>query len=705
MKHRNPRFLLTFAFLGSGLASAQTPAASLAHTDPTQSSSARLLWADFDGDGAVDLYSAALGRADVLQRNLGDGRFADVTMEAGLAGLRSREVHARDFDQDGDLDLLTLAQDGGLRLLEASDGAFLESDKLPRSQQTEPVAKAAWTDFDGDGWIDFWAESATGEPSVYRNVRGRSFERVALDLPVAAQPAIAAPGAGESGTSPDPESLAAGSADASDTASAPREGSPGRVPVDVSTSGVDVSLTASHPSAGGVQPIIGISCATSIANQNGSGCITASTSPGVLGRLLAQTANLFVASSGRVGIATTNPQAGLHVNNRNLRLDGNFILGEDNDVIQFPPASGATQPMISMFASGFSNADRMILSQSPGDPNWGLEYEDVGDRFKFQRSTTDPVFEVDLGNRFVRSFANNFHHFGDMLVNGQSNTAVLHLQDTKDAELILDADTNNNSGGEADQPAVIFRQDGGLVETVMGFQRSENSFSIENLYEFADINLRVKDTGVSGQMRDFNFQNINSVGSVQDTEGRLTALGDWQIDGSVSSPAADLAEYYPLSGSVEPGDVVTFVDDDLHIAQADRSMDVRLAAVVSSKPGITLGMSYTDESQSFVAPSGISDEDRFIGDEREFWIDRCVLHEIAVNQRAPLALAGRVPVKVTSENGPIRIGDPLTVSSIPGHAMLATEPGAIVGTALQSWTGGEGKILILVNFGTPVPTR
>ena len=36
---------------------------------------------------------------------------------------------------------------------------------------------------------------------------------------------------------------------------------------------------------------------------------------------------------------------------------------------------------------------------------------------------------------------------------------------------------------------------------------------------------------------------------------------------------------------------------------------------------------------------------------------------------APLSIAGRVPTKVTNENGNIEIGDLLTTSSMPGHAM------------------------------------
>ncbi|MDE1977353.1 MAG: hypothetical protein KGI84_08870, partial [Elusimicrobia bacterium] len=76
----------------------------------------------------------------------------------------------------------------------------------------------------------------------------------------------------------------------------------------------------------------------------------------------------------------------------------------------------------------------------------------------------------------------------------------------------------------------------------------------------------------------------------------------------------------------------------------------------------------------------------------------------------PLVLAGRVPVKVDLEGGPIHIGDYLTSSSRPGYAMRATKPGATVGIALEDfgtggsgrkWKGTErtGKILCFVHIG------
>jgi len=65
----------------------------------------------------------------------------------------------------------------------------------------------------------------------------------------------------------------------------------------------------------------------------------------------------------------------------------------------------------------------------------------------------------------------------------------------------------------------------------------------------------------------------------------------------------------------------------------------------------------------------------------------------------PVALTGRVPVKVSTLNGSIKPGDPITTSSIPGVGMKATEPGVIIGRALDHYHHPSqiGKILIFVN--------
>lgn len=79
-------------------------------------------WADYDGDGFVDLYVAnyetpgnwaegalSRGNRDFLWRNNGDGTFTDVTDDAGLRPFAGdncgRGVNWADYDRDGDQDL------------------------------------------------------------------------------------------------------------------------------------------------------------------------------------------------------------------------------------------------------------------------------------------------------------------------------------------------------------------------------------------------------------------------------------------------------------------------------------------------------------------------------------------------------------------------------------------------------------------------
>jgi hypothetical protein len=62
----------------------------------------------------------------------------------------------------------------------------------------------------------------------------------------------------------------------------------------------------------------------------------------------------------------------------------------------------------------------------------------------------------------------------------------------------------------------------------------------------------------------------------------------------------------------------------------------------------------------------------------------------------PVALAGRVPVKVCDENGKVEIGDYLTSASKAGYAMKATQNCYVLGKALENLNGKEGKVLCLV---------
>ncbi len=74
----------------------------------------------------------------------------------------------------------------------------------------------------------------------------------------------------------------------------------------------------------------------------------------------------------------------------------------------------------------------------------------------------------------------------------------------------------------------------------------------------------------------------------------------------------------------------------------------------------------------------------------------------------PIALAGRVPVKVDASYGAIKAGDRLTSSNTPGYAMVQTQSGPTIGIALEDFSQGQGKITLLVQpgwFGGAAPAR
>jgi len=122
----------------------------------------------------------------------------------------------------------------------------------------------------------------------------------------------------------------------------------------------------------------------------------------------------------------------------------------------------------------------------------------------------------------------------------------------------------------------------------------------------------------------------------------------------------DIAEHIDAASDVEPGDVVVIDPDrDERVVKCTKPYDTSVAGIISTDPAFLIGNSDT---------------------------------------KTPLALAGRVPCKVSAENGPIHRGDLLTTSSTPGYAMKATEPklGTILGKALGELKSGTGVIYVLV---------
>ena len=113
---------------------------------------------DVDGDGWCDLYFCGMENANALYRNLGNGRFEDVTAASGTACADQYSTGAAfaDVDGDGDLDLLVASLGGGTRLfLNDGKGRFTESTNsgLVRKFGATSMALA---DIDGNGTLDLY---------------------------------------------------------------------------------------------------------------------------------------------------------------------------------------------------------------------------------------------------------------------------------------------------------------------------------------------------------------------------------------------------------------------------------------------------------------------------------------------------------------------------------------------------------------------
>lgn len=141
--------------------------------------------------------------------------------------------------------------------------------------------------------------------------------------------------------------------------------------------------------------------------------------------------------------------------------------------------------------------------------------------------------------------------------------------------------------------------------------------------------------------------------------------GEWRRVGNSNVDSADIAEWIEYSGDIpEAGQLLIASPSKRESAEVSLGIpyDSRLIGIVSTSPEIVMGGS---------------------GDPLE---------------KTMLTLAGRVPTKVSTENGPIKAGDYITSSSQAGVGMKATKPGRVVGVALEDYdSGGIGEIVVLID--------
>jgi hypothetical protein len=161
-------------------------------------------WFDMDDDGRLDLIVANDSGPNFVYRNLGNGRFEDVSYASGAAldGNGRSQAHMGvaigDYDNDGrsDIHITNFADDFNV-LYRNHDGAMFSDVSFTAGVAQPTIPFLGWgtdfLDYDNDGWQDLlvvnghvypqadrlpWNTSYAQRALLFRNLQGRRFEEI-----------------------------------------------------------------------------------------------------------------------------------------------------------------------------------------------------------------------------------------------------------------------------------------------------------------------------------------------------------------------------------------------------------------------------------------------------------------------------------------------------------------------------------------------
>ena len=177
--------------------------AGVAEGNDAKNISADALWFDYNNDGRPDLFVVRFGRS-LLYHNLGDGRFKEVSKQAGLDHYANAiTAIAFDYDNDADLDLFigsyfqpvnvfqpdtprffpenfeTANNGGGLAVFRNNDdGTFDDVTHAAGFNLSGWTLDLGHADYDNDGDEDLYVAADFGTDRLFRNEGDGTFSDV-----------------------------------------------------------------------------------------------------------------------------------------------------------------------------------------------------------------------------------------------------------------------------------------------------------------------------------------------------------------------------------------------------------------------------------------------------------------------------------------------------------------------------------------------
>ncbi|MBU6321563.1 MAG: tail fiber domain-containing protein [Patescibacteria group bacterium] len=398
------------------------------------------------------------------------------------------------------------------------------------------------------------------------------------------------------------------------------------------------------------------------AGNNGGGLsfITANTSG-------ATSTALYINSSGNVGIGTTTPVSTLAVESSSgvtgISTTGYTGPTLDRAWLQDPFDSGSNFTRLVVSGNLYWDKSSSLWNYgASGSNGFGamLAYGNSGLRFYTKGSsgsTGGTISDATLQSTYARMVIDQNGNVG---IGTTSPAANLQVDGTNSSPSL----TYHSSGTQ------LSLDSAGSTELVVGYQNS-GSFpywlQVRNWASGADpfaINPLGGNVGI-GTTTPGATLTVAGAGCFAKTSGGIgcsgaTTAGDLYYGSAHAAGGYDVAEQYPTADpTLAPGEIVA-VDPAAPTAVERASGAMAPLGIVSTAPGLTFGTFATSSA------------------------------------KVAIALSGRVPVKVTMENGPIKAGDRIALSATtPGEGAKAVASGRTVGVALESRsTPGEVTVFV-----------